>query len=163
MAKEATQNLEVTAKNVIIVATIADRYKAFEDIQEILMNKNVAYLEKTMKSPNDVISFMIATKNDFPENGLEMLVDLFKEKQKKNGNNHNVNSWGTTIFSKPEEQTTNEENYMKKELEKDNVIMVPVHVNDFKKLNNFAEAAWVCRDLENSTAIKVKLHKNVDK
>jgi len=44
----------------------------------------------------------------------------------------------------------------KKRLEKDKVIMVPVHVDDFKKLNEFAEAAWVCRDLENSTAIKEK-------
>ena len=44
----------------------------------------------------------------------------------------------------------------KKKLEKEKVIMVPVHVDDFKKLNEFAEAAWVCRDLENSSAIKVK-------
>ena len=97
LAKEAIQNLKVTAKDVIIVATIADRYKAFEDIQEILMSKNVAYLEKTMKSANDVISFLIETRNDFPENGVEMLIDLFKEKQKRNGNN-----WGT-IYSKAEE------------------------------------------------------------
>ena len=103
VAKEALQDLEVTAKNVIIVATIADRYKAFEDIQQMLINKNLAYLERTMKSANDVISFMIETKNDFPENGVEMLIDLFKEKQKKNWNDHNIKDWGTTIFSKPEE------------------------------------------------------------
>ena len=102
LAKEAIQNLKVTAKDVIIVATIADRYKAFEDIQEILMSKNVAYLEKTMTSANDVISFLIETRNDFPENGVEMLIDLFKEKQKRNGNKDNINGWGT-IYSKAEE------------------------------------------------------------
>ena len=47
----------------------------------------------------------------------------------------------------------------KKKLEKDKVIMVPVHVDDFKKLNEFAESAWVCRDLENSSAIKVIIAK----
>ena len=42
----------------------------------------------------------------------------------------------------------------KKKMEKEKVIMVPVHVDDFKKMNEFAEAAWVCRDLANSAAIK---------
>ena len=102
LAKEAIQNLKVTAKDVIIVATVANRYKAFEDIQEILMSKNVAYLEKTMKSANDVISFLIETRNDFPENGVEVLIDLFKEKQKRDGNKDNINGWGT-IYSKAEE------------------------------------------------------------
>merc|ERR1712105_518276 len=43
LAKEAIQNLEVTAKDVITVATAADRYKAFEDIQKMLTNKNLAF------------------------------------------------------------------------------------------------------------------------
>ena len=103
VAKEAIQDLEVTAKNVIIAASIADKYRAFEDIQQMLINKNLAYLERTMKSANDVISFMIETKNNFPENGVEMLVDLFKEKHKKHGNHHNIKGWETIIYSKPEE------------------------------------------------------------
>ena len=56
-----------------------------------------------MKSANDVISFMIETKNDFPENGVEILIDLFKEKQKNNGNHHYIKDWGTSMYSKPEE------------------------------------------------------------
>lgn len=32
--------------------------------------------------------------------------------------------------------------------------MVPVHQEDFKKFNEFAEAAWICRDLENADRIK---------
>ena len=36
----------------------------------------------------------------------------------------------------------------------DEVILVPVHKDDFKKINEFAEAAWVCRDPDNSENIK---------
>ena len=32
--------------------------------------------------------------------------------------------------------------------------LVPVHKEDFKKINEFAEAAWLCRDPENSDNIK---------
>ena len=38
--------------------------------------------------------------------------------------------------------------------------MVPVHQEDFKKFNEFAEAAWICRDLENADRIK-ELRKNL--
>ena len=106
LAKEAIQNLKVTEENVITVATVADRFKAFADIQQMLINKNLAFLERTMKSADDVISFLIETNHDFPENGVKMLIDLFKEKRKKNGNNHNIKKRRTiwrSIFSKPEE------------------------------------------------------------
>ena len=36
------------------------------------------------------------------------------------------------------------------------VKLVPVHKDDFKKINEFAEAAWICRDPENSDNIKEK-------
>merc|ERR1712013_133715 len=35
----------------------------------------------------------------------------------------------------------------KKVLEKEPIIMVPVHADDFKKLNEFAESAWVMREI----------------
>ena len=36
----------------------------------------------------------------------------------------------------------------------DEVTLVPVHKDDFKKINEFAEAAWICRDPDNSENIK---------
>ena len=35
-----------------------------------------------------------------------------------------------------------------------NIALVPVHREDFKKINEFAEAAWICRDLQNAEKIK---------
>ena len=32
-------------------------------------------------------------------------------------------------------------------MEKDPIIMVPVHADDFKKLNEFAESAWIMREV----------------
>ena len=84
LAKEAIKELKITAKNVIIVATLAERYKAFEDINKILLIKNKNFIERIMKSADDVISLMIAVKEDFPDNGVEMLTDLFKVKREGN-------------------------------------------------------------------------------
>ena len=39
-------------------------------------------------------------------------------------------------------------------MEKDTIIMVPVHSSDFKKLNEFAEGPWILRDLENASNIR---------
>ena len=39
-------------------------------------------------------------------------------------------------------------------MSQDNVALIPVHQEDFKKLNEFAEAAWICRDLKNADKIK---------
>ena len=36
----------------------------------------------------------------------------------------------------------------------DEVKLVPVHKDDFKKINEFAEAAWIYRDPDNSDNIK---------
>ena len=38
--------------------------------------------------------------------------------------------------------------------EDDEVKLVPVHKDDFKKINEFAEAAWIYRDPDNSDNIK---------
>merc|ERR1711915_1094563 len=32
--------------------------------------------------------------------------------------------------------------------------LIPVHKDDFKKINEFAEAAWICRDPDNSENIR---------
>ena len=45
-------------------------------------------------------------------------------------------------------------------MSQNNIAMVPVHQEDFKKFNEFAEAAWICRDLENADRIK-ELRKNL--
>ena len=41
-----------------------------------------------------------------------------------------------------------------------NIAMIPVHQEDFKKMNEFAEAAWICRDLKNAEKIK-ELRRNL--
>ena len=54
IAKEAIQTFEITEKNVIFSATVAEKYKVFDGIEEILNNKNMEVLERTMKSAGDV-------------------------------------------------------------------------------------------------------------
>ena len=41
-----------------------------------------------------------------------------------------------------------------------NIAMIPVHQEDFKKMNEFAEAAWICRDWKNAEKIK-ELRRNL--
>ena len=86
----------------IISATVADKYKNFDQVQEMLVNKNLNFLDRTMKTASDVISLMVETNNDHPENGLKLLHDLLKMKEERTGG---INNWGaeTVIFSKPDE------------------------------------------------------------
>ena len=60
-AKKAIQGLEITKKNVIISATVANKYKHFDGVQQMLVNKNLNFLDKTMKCVSDVISLMVET------------------------------------------------------------------------------------------------------
>ena len=87
VAKKAIQGLEITKKNLIISATVADKYKYFDGVQEMLVNKNLNFLDRTMKTASDVISFMDETNNDHPENGLKLLFDLLKMKEERTGGN----------------------------------------------------------------------------
>ena len=102
VAKKAIQALEITKKNVIISATVADKFKHFDGVQEMLFHKILNFLEKTTTAASDVISLMVETNNDHPENGLKVLINLLKMKEEQTGG---INKWGaeTIIFSKSEE------------------------------------------------------------
>jgi len=98
VAMEALEKLPISSKTVISVANVADKFKVFPDVRNLLIDKSLSFLDKNLKSANDVFSFMIEAKTDFAENGLELLYDLLREKKKKK----NIDR-GTIIFSKPEE------------------------------------------------------------
>ena len=57
------------------------------------------------------------------------------------------------VISSKDKGPRNNTGHNMKNLE-DEVTLVPVHKDDFKKINEFAEAAWVCRDPDNSENIK---------
>eukprot|EP00092_Neocalanus_flemingeri_P031910 GFUD01034665.1.p2 GENE.GFUD01034665.1~~GFUD01034665.1.p2 ORF type:complete len:103 (-),score=30.37 GFUD01034665.1:175-483(-) len=58
------------------------------------------------------------------------------------------------IYSRGDEPRNNTGQQMRNHVFADDVTLVPVHKDDFKKINEFAEAAWVCRDPDNSDNIK---------
>ena len=101
VAMEALEKLPISSKTVISVANVADKFKVFPDVRNLLIDKSLSFLDKNLKSANDVFSFMIEAKTDFAENGLELLYDLLREREKKK----NIDQ-GTIIFSKPEEHRT---------------------------------------------------------
>ena len=98
VAMEALEKLPISSKTVISVANVADKFKVFPDVRNLLIDKSLSFLDNNLKSANDAFSFMIEAKTDFAENGLELLYDLLREKEKKK----NIDR-GTIIFSKPEE------------------------------------------------------------
>ena len=99
VAVEALENLEITSKNVIPAATVADTFKAFEDVKNLLINKSLAFIDRTMNDVDDVFSFMLEAKQDNPENGLELFHGLLKEREKKRRCLHVTDEWRTIIFS----------------------------------------------------------------
>ena len=104
MAIEALENMPITSKTVISVANAADKYKVFPDVRNILITKSLSFLNENLKSADDVFTFMMEAKKDFSDNGLELFYDLLEERERKNENVNVNHHWGTTIFSKPEEQ-----------------------------------------------------------
>ena len=86
IAKETIQAFEITKENVIASATLAKRYGAFDGVEEMFNKKNLEFLEKTMKSANDVFSLMADTDADFPEHEmmvLRRLGKMMKERMKE--------------------------------------------------------------------------------
>ena len=104
VAVEALETLEITSKNVISAATVADTFKAFEDVKNLLINKSLAFIDRTMNDVDDVFSFMLEAKQDNPENGLELFHGLLKEREKKRRCLHVTDEWRTIIFSRKDEQ-----------------------------------------------------------
>ena len=88
LAEKTIRRLEITKQNVVQAAIVADKFKGFDDIQRRLTNRSLAFLDRTMKSSNDVISLMVEAKAAYPENGLEILLDLLnvENKQARIGN-----------------------------------------------------------------------------
>ena len=87
-----------------MLANVAEKYKVFPDVRNILINKSLSFLNENLKSADDVFTFMMEAKKDFSDNGLELFYDLLKERERKNENVNVNHHWGTTIFSNPEEQ-----------------------------------------------------------
>ena len=56
--------------------------------QRRLTNRSLAFLDRSMKNADDVISLMAETKAAYPENGLEILLELLnvENKQARIGN-----------------------------------------------------------------------------
>ena len=105
VAMEALEKLEITSRTVITVALAAERFRAFEDVKDVLTKKSIEFIDQTMKSADDVFAFMIEAKLNVPENGFELFYDLLKERQTKRRRLNDANDWGKIIFSKPEKFT----------------------------------------------------------
>ena len=75
MAIEALENMPITSKTVISVANVADKYKVFPDVRNILITKSLSFLNENLKSADDVFTFMMEAKKDFSDNGLELFYD----------------------------------------------------------------------------------------
>ena len=92
IAKERLQTLKITNENLIDAALAAEKFKVFDDIQDLLTNKSVNFLQRTLTSASDVIKLMVSTNEDHPEYGPPLLLGLLKIKEARRGK---------IIFSKP--------------------------------------------------------------
>ena len=98
VAIEALETLPISANTVISVENVADKFKVFPNVRDLLIDKSLSFLDDNLKSANDVFSFLIEAKTDFAENELELFYDLLREREKKKNIDRE-----TIIFSKPEE------------------------------------------------------------
>ena len=77
-AKSALEDISVTEENFIYTATTAKYYAAFEDVSKTLTSKCQLFLKQSLRSAEDVYSFIVKTRTEFPEFDMEILFDLLK-------------------------------------------------------------------------------------
>ena len=99
-AKSTLKDMSVTEENFIYTATTAKHYTAFEDVSKMLTSKCQLFLKQSLRSAEDVYSFIVKTRTEFPEFDMEILFDLLKT---RNGDEGLGKEW-TTIFAHPDER-----------------------------------------------------------
>ena len=68
----------MTEENFIDTATTAKHFAAFEDVSKTLTFKCQLFLNQSFRSAEDVFSFIVKAKEEFPEFDMEILFDLLK-------------------------------------------------------------------------------------
>ena len=78
MAKAALENLTVTEENLVFTVMTAKNYSVFEDVSRMLMNKCQSFLLTKLISARDVFSFIMKTREAFPDADMGILYGLLK-------------------------------------------------------------------------------------
>ena len=81
-AKSALDDISVTEENFINTATTAKQYTAFEEVAKTLNAKCQIFLKQSLRSAEDVYSFIDKIRKEFPEFDMNILFDLL---QTRNG------------------------------------------------------------------------------
>ena len=63
-----------------ITAATAKNYSVFEDVSKMLMAKCGTFLAESLKTAEDVLSFILQSKESYPEADPELIPDLLREK-----------------------------------------------------------------------------------
>ena len=79
-AKRALEEIPVTEENFINTAKTAKDYAAFEEVSQTLNSKCQPFLNESLRSAEDVYSFIVKTREKFPEFEMDILVDLLKSR-----------------------------------------------------------------------------------
>ena len=80
IVKDVLKALPITAENMLFTAAIAKNYSVFEDVYKMLMAKCGTFLAESLKTAEDVFSFMLQSKESYPEADPELLHELLLEK-----------------------------------------------------------------------------------
>ena len=78
IVKDVLKVLPITAENMLFTVATAKNYSVFKDVSKILMAKCDTFLAETLKTAEDVFSFMLQSKETFPIFDSELLQDLFQ-------------------------------------------------------------------------------------
>ena len=80
-AKSALDDMSLTEENFINTATTAKQYIAFGDVAKTLNAKCKVFLNQSLRSAEDVYSFIDKIRKEFPEFDMEILFDLLQTRK----------------------------------------------------------------------------------
>ena len=76
------QNLPITSENMMITATTAKNFAVFEGVSKMLREKCDNFLTATLKTRDDVYSFLHKTHLNFPEGDKDFLLEMMRANAK---------------------------------------------------------------------------------
>ena len=83
MTEKALNNFKITPVNMMFTAATSKNYVVFDEVSKMLYRKCQFFLFDTLKTAQDVYSFMLDTDNNFPEANPKLLHELLRANAEK--------------------------------------------------------------------------------
>ena len=78
LIRSILESLPITSENMIFTATVAKNFAVFESVSKMLLAKCGQFCTSTLKTSDDVFTFLKDTQDNYPEHDRELLLEVMR-------------------------------------------------------------------------------------